>query len=64
MWVLMSAPKLNARSGAGPVLIVEDDRDIRQALAELLDDEGYDCIFAENGLEALETLSLRTPSLV
>ena len=46
------------------MLIVEDDRDIRQAMEELLQEQGYDCVFAENGLEALETLSLRTPSLV
>ena len=49
---------------AGPVLVVEDDLDIRQAIAELLADEGYECILAENGLAALEALDLRTPSLV
>jgi len=50
--------------GAGPVLVVEDDLDIRQAIAELLADEGYECILAEHGLAALEALDLRTPSLV
>src|SRR5678809_497485 len=50
--------------GAALVLVVEDDPDIRQAMQELLQDEGYDCIFAKNGLEALETLSVRTPSLL
>lgn len=44
--------------------MVEDDPDIRQAMAELLEDEGYDCILAEHGLDALETLNRRTPSLV
>jgi CheY-like chemotaxis protein len=48
----------------GPVLVVEDDLDIRQAIAELLADEGYECILAENGLAALEALDHRTPSLV
>jgi CheY-like chemotaxis protein len=50
--------------GAGPVLVVEDDLDIRQAIAELLADEGYECILAEHGLAALEALDHRTPSLV
>lgn len=46
------------------MLVVEDDPDIRQALGELLRDEGYDCILAEHGLAAIETLRLETPSLV
>jgi len=29
------------------VLVVEDDADIRNAMAELLEDEGYDCIVAD-----------------
>jgi CheY-like chemotaxis protein len=52
------------RVGEGPVLVVEDDPDIRQAMAELLEDEGYECILAGHGLEALETLTRRTPSLL
>jgi CheY-like chemotaxis protein len=61
----MSGWKLAAKSGGvGPVLVVEDDPDIRQAIAELLEDEGYECILAEHGLDALETLRRRTPSLV
>jgi CheY-like chemotaxis protein len=63
--VHMSPRKLAVgSSGAGPVLVVEDDPDIRQAIAELLADEGYECILAEHGLAALEALALRTPSLV
>ena len=46
------------------MLLVEDDSDLRQAIAELLADEGYDCILAGDRLAALETLNLRTPSLV
>ena len=48
----------------GPVLVVEDDPDIRQALAELLEDEGYECMLAQDGLAALETLGRRIPSLL
>jgi two-component system, chemotaxis family, chemotaxis protein CheY len=61
----MSARDIAARSGdARPVLVVEDDADIRHAIAELLEDEGYDCILAAHGADALESLDRRTPSLV
>src|SRR4051812_43701724 len=36
------------------VLIVDDDRSIREALSELLADEGYDVRAAEDGQRALE----------
>jgi CheY-like chemotaxis protein/predicted transcriptional regulator len=38
------------------VLVVDDDADIRQQLAEILAEEGYDVITAANGREALERL--------
>ena len=61
----MSAPRLATKSGgSGPVLVVEDDADIRQAIAELLEDDGYECMLAEHGLDALETMRRRTPSLL
>jgi Response regulator receiver domain len=63
--VVMSPSNLATKSGgAGPVLVVEDDPDIRQAIAELLQDEGYDCLLAEHGADALETLVRQTPSLL
>jgi CheY-like chemotaxis protein len=46
------------------VLVVEDDPDIRQAMADLIRDDGYECLFAGNGLEALETLQRTKPSLI
>jgi CheY-like chemotaxis protein len=48
-----------------PVLIVEDDPDIRDATAILLEDEGYRVAQAENGLKALEVITRGpAPSLV
>lgn len=44
-----------AKSCSG-VLIVDDDRDIRRSLAEVLEDEGYRVMQANNGQEALELL--------
>ena len=39
------------------VLVVDDDAEIRQALAELLEDEDYGVRLAANGKEALELVS-------
>lgn len=38
------------------VLVVEDDSAIRDALRELLEHEGYEVLWAANGLEALARL--------
>ena len=39
-----------------PVLIIDDDQGIREALQELLEDEAFAVATAENGLEALDRL--------
>lgn len=46
------------------VLIAEDDKLTRGGLAELLSDEGYDVVQAENGEEAIETFKLVKPNFV
>jgi CheY-like chemotaxis protein len=47
------------------ILVVEDDQDIREAVAELLELEGYSVASASNGQEGLNVLaSLRQPCLV
>ncbi|MEN9937949.1 MAG: Family ership [Chloroflexota bacterium] len=38
------------------VLIVDDDRDIREMLAQTLEDEGYEVVTAADGAAALATL--------
>jgi CheY-like chemotaxis protein len=38
------------------ILIVEDDRDIREALADAMADAGAEVVVAEDGLSALERL--------
>ena len=40
----------------GPVLIIEDDPDIRAALADVIGEDGHDTITAANGREALDHL--------
>lgn len=49
----------------GNVLIIEDDEDIRAAMAELLEGEGFEVAVASNGQEGLEVLSqMSAPCLV
>lgn len=49
----------------GEVLIVEDDRDLRNVLSQVLAEEGYEVGGAEHGLHALKQLrSGRRPSLI
>ncbi|MHB1843997.1 MAG: response regulator [Deltaproteobacteria bacterium] len=40
----------------GPVLVVDDDPDIRETIGELLEDEGYRTVRLENGQQALDYL--------
>lgn len=46
------------------VLIVEDDADVREAVADLLEGEGYECLHAQNGIDALAVLSVQRPDLL
>ena len=49
----------------GSILVVEDDPDIRDALAAVLETEGYDVAKASDGQEALGQLrTSATPSLI
>jgi DNA-binding response OmpR family regulator len=46
------------------ILVVEDDPHVRELLAEVLSDEGYDVITAANGDEALTTITTVWPQLI
>jgi len=48
------------------ILLVEDDQDIRETLIELLEGEGYEVLFAENGQVGLDKLTQATllPNLI
>jgi DNA-binding response OmpR family regulator len=61
-----SRPSPVAASTQRPVLIVEDDNDIRNSLSHILEDEGIPTLTARNGKEALDILKLEhtAPSLV
>ena len=48
-----------------PIRIGEDDLDIREAMREILEDEGYEACAVANGAEALEALDqVPKPGLV
>jgi PAS domain S-box-containing protein len=53
-----------AASGAGVVLVVEDDMETRYLLAEMLEAERYVSLLAANGEEAFEILSRTRPHVV
>ena len=46
------------------ILIVDDERDIRELVAGVLSDEGYDCRTAGDSVTALAAIDERRPSLV
>jgi two-component system nitrogen regulation response regulator NtrX len=46
------------------ILIVDDERDIRDLVAGVLSDEGYECRTAGDSVTALEMIDQRRPSLV
>jgi DNA-binding response OmpR family regulator len=48
----------------GPILVVDDDRNLRQLVRELLEQRGYRVLEAENGREGLELAERERPELV
>jgi len=57
---------MNASKGEVTVLVVDDDEDIRLAMSDTLEAEGYAVLLAENGLDALAKLraSSALPNLI
>jgi CheY-like chemotaxis protein len=52
-------------AGSGPVLVVEDDRDVRESLVAVLEDAGYEVLSAGDGRAALELLrTAPLPSII
>jgi CheY-like chemotaxis protein len=51
-------------TSSGYILIVEDDDDIREALTQILELEGYTVREAANGREALDISAREPPSLI
>ena len=49
---------------AHEILIVDDERDIRDLVSGILSDEGYETRCASNGVSALEAIKARLPTLI
>ena len=47
---------MSALAAKRMVLVVEDDRDVREAITEVLVDSDFEALLASNGAEALERL--------
>jgi CheY-like chemotaxis protein len=45
----------------GPILVVDDDPDVRQAIVDTLQDEGYQVVESSGGKEALAYLRSHSP---
>lgn len=62
-----TVPMQSSRGNRGrelTILVVEDDRDIRELVRLLLETEGYRVIEAENGLEGIEAARLHEPDAI
>lgn len=51
-----TAPEKKTKAAARLVLIVDDDRELRDLLREVLEEEGYSVALAKNGADALQQL--------
>lgn len=60
----MQSDHVSVAADRRPVLIVDDDRDIRETLQEIVQDEGYAVATAKNGAEALDRVRAMRPGLV
>jgi len=40
----------------GPILVIDDDKEIRESIQDVLSDEGYSIVLAENGREGMDYL--------
>lgn len=44
------------RRGRGTVMVVDDEEDVRLGIADILEEDGYEVVQAQNGADALDTL--------
>ena len=55
---------MNSEASQKSILLIEDDADFRESVCEILEDEGYEVIEAEDGPEGLESFHSQKPDLV
>ncbi len=55
---------MNASTDKRTILVVDDDAQCRESLTDLLSNEGYEVVCAENGRQALDYMNSSTPGLM
>ena len=60
----MTADTVTARAGLKTILIVDDEPMLREAIADVLRDEGYIALEGSDGREAVELFARERPDLV
>lgn len=60
----MTAQRPSGSTEPAAVMVVDDDLDIREIVAEVLSDAGYSVVTAAHGADALELLKSVTPKLI
>ena len=53
----MNRETADAKSGEATILVVDDDREIADSVAKILEKEGYITLTANDGMQALETIA-------
>lgn len=48
----------------GKILVTDDDPDIQDAISMILETQGYELVFAHDGVECLDKLALEKPDLL
>ena len=48
----------------GYILVVDDEKDIRQLIGQILSDEGYQVCLASNSEAAMDEINSKSPDLI
>lgn len=62
--IASASQEIQLRMARRHVLVVDDDRDIRETLQELLEQEGFEVETARNGVEALAHARREHPAVI
>jgi DNA-binding NtrC family response regulator len=57
------AAGLQAKATSNTILVVDDDRGVREAVGRMLETDGYKVILAESSAQALDLVHLRGPEI-
>jgi DNA-binding response OmpR family regulator len=64
MWLRRQAKRFDPKHRLGPILVIDDDEDIRAVVRDALVGWGYDVLCAEDGGEAMAMLRDLVPAAI